>query len=74
MKYNAGNKYIRDTEWVKIPFRVHGIQKTEVHLWCNQQPGLTRFYHHYAGDHWWFEDEQDAIMFQLKWGDYKSKL
>ena len=68
MRYNGGVKKIRDSEWVKIPFLATGKNKHTIHNWCNKQPGMTFFYHHYAGSHWWFEDEQDAIMFKLKWG------
>ena len=31
---------------------------------------FTKYYFHYAGEHWWFENEQDALMFTLQWGEY----
>ena len=58
------------TLWVKIPVIVNGDDHKTVHKWCRAQPGRTKFYHHYAGRHWWFENEQDAIMFKLRWGEY----
>jgi len=70
MRYCAGDKYIRNTVWVKIPVIVTGDDHKTVHKWCRAQPGGTKFYHHYAGRHWWFESEQDAIMFKLRWGKY----
>lgn len=38
------------------------------HAWCVLHPSKGRFYHHYTNTRWWFEDENDALMFTLKWG------
>jgi len=76
MRFNAGDKKIRDTKWIRIPFLVTGKLKHEIHNWCIKLPGenngMNKFYHHYSGSHWWFENAQDAVIFKLKWGNYGS--
>ena len=73
MIYNAGNKFIRKKYWIKV--RILDTLKYKsnwdrVGAWCRLQPSNGKFYYHYAGDHWWFQNEQDAIMFKLRWGEY----
>ena len=75
MKYCAGDKYIRNTQWIKIRIssRLHIPKlRANVHKWCQAQHNEHHFYWHYSSDHWWFENEQDAIMFKLRWGKYVS--
>jgi hypothetical protein len=38
------------------------------HTWCCYQQSYGRFYRHYTNTRWWFEHEQDALYFALKWG------
>jgi len=74
MRYNPGDKKVRNTAWIKIPFKVTGKAKHEIHNWCSKLPGpvngMGKFYHHFAGDHWWFEYKEDAVMFNLKWAGH----
>ena len=35
--------------------------------WCRNQPGTGKFYNHYTNTRWWFEHEQDAVLFALRW-------
>lgn len=37
--------------------------------WCQQNPGKGRFYFHYTNTRWWFEFEDDALVFALTWGN-----
>ena len=34
--------------------------------WCKQQPGGL-FYYHFSNTRWWFQREEDALIFALKW-------
>jgi len=35
--------------------------------WCDHYHLSTRYYYHYTNTRWWFEHEQDAMLFALKW-------
>jgi N-acetyl-beta-hexosaminidase len=43
---------------------VYGVQ---LKAWCQNYPSKGRFYYKYFGRFWYFEYEQDAIMFSLTW-------
>ena len=38
----------------------------QAHEWCNAQESAGLFYHHYTNTRWWFEKEEDAVFFALK--------
>lgn len=38
----------------------------EIHRWCVENLGDNRYA--WNGNNFWFETEQDAIMFTLRWG------
>lgn len=40
-------------------------QWQEIHRWCEQQFGQDHYV--WAGYRFWFEREQDAILFALRW-------
>ena len=73
MKNNAGEKFLRDNGWIKIPVtdalcleRV----RTPIAIWCKHHLSNNNYYYNYASSHWGFENEQDAIMFKLRWSEY----
>ena len=37
-----------------------------VFAWCEEHPSNGKFYSYHLGG-WWFELEEDAMMFILKW-------
>ena len=39
---------------------------SEVFKWCEKHPSNGKFYNYHFGG-WWFELEEDAMMFILKW-------
>lgn len=60
------NKNVRRSEWFVVPPpQRHRMQ--EAHTWCKDQPSSGKFYHHYTNTRWWFECEEDAVFFALKW-------
>lgn len=63
------NACLADCGYVSVPIgvRVHKSgERTAMRAWCDEQFGEE----HYAwtGSKFWFETEQDAIMFALRWG------
>ena len=69
MKYWNKDKAVRYRCWTKvkldtrIPRYPYALLKRELQL--NSSPG--KFYMYHAGDYVWFEREEDAVMFSLKW-------
>ncbi len=68
MKYWNKDKRIRQLRWHKVSVsdmhdRFERNLKRELQLY--DSPG--KFYLYYAGRYVWFEREQDAMWFRLKW-------
>ena len=68
MKYWNKDKNTRQKHWFKvdvsnIPDRFDRNLKRELQL--HDSPG--KFYKYHAGRYVWFEREQDAMWFRLKW-------
>ena len=40
-------------------------QWQEIHQWCEQQFGQDHYV--WTGNRFWFEQEQDAMLFALRW-------
>jgi len=73
MKFNAGNKKTRSNLWTRVKVKgqydIHyTIDREQKREWCKSQESNSYFYYHYASRYWWFENEQDALLFTLKWG------
>jgi hypothetical protein len=66
MKYENVKKQLR-VNWATAP-APNTIWVQPAHVWCTLQPSKGRFYRHYTNTRWWFEFEQDALFFALKWG------
>lgn len=67
MKFWAHDKAIRRT-WPAVKSGVKQWETGIAHRWCKEQESDGRFYWHYTNTRWWFEKEEDAMMFALKWG------
>lgn len=69
MKFTDKNRIERRTQWFTAnPPQNNNIKKAK--LWCdnyNAHPVVTGYYKHFTNTRWWFENEQDAIMFALTW-------
>ena len=68
MKYWNKDKNTRQKHWFKVDVsnifdRFERNLKRELQLY--DSPG--KFYMYYAGRYVWFEREQDAMWFRLKW-------
>jgi hypothetical protein len=68
MKYWNKDKNTRQKHWFKVDVsnildRFERNLKRELQLY--NSPG--KFYMYYAGRYVWFEREQDAMWFRLKW-------
>lgn len=69
MKYWNKDKAVRVRCWTKvklntrIPRYPYALLKRDLQL--NPSPG--KFYMYHAGDNIWFEREEDAVLFSLKW-------
>jgi hypothetical protein len=57
-------------EWTSIPGVPYDI---ELRDWCQAQNSQGQFFFHPMNGGWFFEHEQDALLFKLKWGSYKKK-
>lgn len=63
------NIILADRGYVPVPIGVRPRKPGEryaMQVWCDEQLGEE----HYAwtGSNFWFETENDAIMFALRWG------
>lgn len=67
MKYSngKGSRLVRMDTWFVVSPPPLGRFK-EAHEWCKQNGSLEGFYHHYTNTRWWFESEDDALLFKLK--------
>lgn len=66
MKWNNKNKTVRRKTW----YAVHAPKREDIKdavKWCREYPSDGNFYNHYTNTRWWFEKENDAIMFALRW-------
>ena len=63
--------------WIRVKCYQSSQERSQVQRWCSNQPGDGRFHNSYSityteyahETYWWFEHEQDAIIFKLKWGN-----
>lgn len=67
MKFWNKDKDTRRTHWTRVSPGRRWIDDAEAKRWCQQQTSSGKFYKYYGTDTWWFEHEQDATMFMLKW-------
>ena len=70
MKFGtAKDSYIRKTTWTKVKFSENNKAKRyEKMKWCRANGTINgKYYWHYAGGFWWFENEDDATLFVLRW-------
>lgn len=70
MKYWNKDKEIRRRLWTRISFPrnlYHLGGYGELKRWCQQQSSDGKFYVYYGSDTWWFEREDDASWFVLRW-------
>ena len=65
MKWCNKSKKERRANWFTAQPPVYTCIN-EVHQWCNKYESTGRFYYHYTNTRWWFEFEEDAILFALK--------
>ena len=68
MKWTNKFKLIRRADWPVVSAPPMERVK-EAHAWCAAQESTGYFYHHFTNTRWWFEHEQDAILFALAFGD-----
>ena len=66
MQYANIAKKTRNTLWpaVKAPDYT-AIEPAK--KWCQEHPSNGKFYYHYTNTRWWFEKEEDALLFALRW-------
>lgn len=67
MKFASIDKTVRNSTWPAVRAPEHEYVK-EAKKWCEEYQSDGRFYHHYTNTRWWFEREEDAMMFSLRWG------
>ena len=36
--------------------------------WCKEHQSKNLFHYYWLSTRWWFENEDDALLFALKWG------
>ncbi len=68
MKFWNKDKRIRQTHWYSVDRKISSgwnYAETKRELQLVDSPG--KFYLYYAGNKIWFEREQDAMWFLLKW-------
>lgn len=65
MKYWNKDKIAR-SQWSTVTSpEIHKV--SEAKKWCQNQDSNGRFYFHYTNTRWWFEYEQDALLFSIAW-------
>lgn len=69
MKYWNKDKEIRKKHWtkVKLNFSTPRVPFSLLKRSLQLEPSTGKFYFYYAGDYIWFEKDQDAVMFALKY-------
>lgn len=60
------DRKIRRKQWFAVP-APNEKDIDEAISWCKKQTSVGKFYYHYTNVRWWFELEQDAMMFLLRW-------
>lgn len=68
MKFSPGARKVRREQW-PTSASPNFFKQNEAHAWCRAYPSDGLFYHHYTNTRWWFEKEEDAVAFALKWAD-----
>ncbi len=67
MKYWNKDKKTRDKHWYRVRYswskKNYFERKREIQL----MPGGGKFYSYFGSDSVWFEREEDAVFFTLKW-------
>jgi len=58
-------KNTRRSEWYTSPPPPRDMIN-EAGKWCREHDSDGRFYNHYTNTRWWFEKEEDAIWFRLR--------
>ena len=66
MKWTNLDKDYRNAHWHTVAPPLQKSIKAAKN-WCNNYHFSGRYYNHYTNTRWWFEDEQDAMLFALKW-------
>jgi len=66
MKFLNKKKKYRETWKTSPPPPIH--QMKDAKKWCQQNVSKGKFYFHYTNTRWWFEFEDDALVFALIWG------
>jgi hypothetical protein len=64
VRHWSRNKKYRELYWTQVPIKEY-LNSPKAKYWCQQQTGDGKFYVRYT--EWWFEHEQDALAFKLKW-------
>lgn len=59
-------KKIERSSWSKVVISSMDYEK-ERFLWCKRQSSNGRFYRYYMSFTWYFENEEDATLFALRW-------
>lgn len=64
MKWRNIPKKERRANWVTAE-APHDDRVKDAHKWCVDYESTGGFYYHYTNTRWWFEFEEDAIIFAL---------
>jgi hypothetical protein len=71
MKYWNRNKRIRQEHWTRVERPMHKYRGfcrySDIKRELQNYPGDGKFYMYFGSDAIWFEREEDAIMFVLKY-------
>ena len=82
MKYHDKDKTIRQKYWFRVEVIPKtnpatnwlasgmwnpGPTKQDMAAWCNEQESSGKYYFYYGTNTWWFQHEEDATLFALRW-------
>lgn len=82
MKYFDKDKTIRQKYWFTVEVVpkststfdwkawdtwAPGPTKRDMADWCNQQASDGKYYFYYGVNTWWFQRQEDATLFALRW-------
>jgi hypothetical protein len=67
MKYQTPywNGRFKDAGYYPVDVSNSMYNWSSIHAWCEEK--FTKNHYAWAGSTFWFESEQDAIMFTLRW-------
>lgn len=56
-------------EWTPVSAPTDGNAAYKAMTWCEDHHSTGEFYFEFVNHNWYFENESDALLFALRWGN-----